>query len=31
MKHAAEIAGLDRTDLDNIFFKNAHREFGISV
>jgi len=31
MKHASEIAGLDRTDIDKIFYKNAQREFGISV
>ena len=31
MKHAAEIAGLDRTDLDKIFYNNAEREFGSSV
>ena len=31
MKHAAEIAGLDRTDLDKIFYKNAQREFGVIV
>jgi len=29
MKHAAEIAGLDQTDLDQIFHGNAQREFGI--
>ena len=31
MKHAAEIAGLDRTDLDKIFYKNAQREFDVIV
>lgn len=29
MKQAAEIAGLSRHDIDNIFWRNAQREFGI--
>jgi glutamate-1-semialdehyde 2,1-aminomutase len=29
MKHAAEIAGFDQTDLDHIFYGNAQREFGV--
>lgn len=29
MKHAAEIVGLDQTDIDQMFWKNAARDFGV--